>query len=439
MDIDEKEKFIYESILNDMTDGVIVIGFDGKIGICNQAASAALNYNDGLLEGKSIVMLMNEFEENDEFFELILDAVYMKKKIVKTVPFRTNGIMRYLRVTTSFLMKNSERIALIAVISDNTEAVELFISNKRLANQVINLMNSFVEVMVTETEERSAYNADHTKNMVCFANKYLEWLRANGQLKNYTNENTAPFIMSIWLHDIGKLLVPFEVMDKPSRLGSKLENIMHRIEISLLMLRIRSLSDPSLNAECEKAANSLAEAKEIIITSNTSVYLNDETIEKLKNIAGIKCITSDGKEIPLLNDDELEAITIISGTLTSAERKIVESHVWYTKELLSKMEFRGEYRMVPFWAAAHHEMLDGSGYPDGLTACDIPWEARLLTVIDIYEALTAQNRPYKSPVAPEEAFDILRSMAKSGKLDEKILESFYESGAWKMTKEGYEI
>ena len=60
-------------------------------------------------------------------------------------------------------------------------------------------------------------------------------------------------------------------------------------------------------------------------------------------------------------------------------------------------------------------------------------------MIDIYEALTAQNRPYKSPVAPEEAFDILRSMAKSGKLDEKILESFYESGAWKMTKEGYEI
>ena len=390
MGIEEKEKYIYESILNDMTDGVIVIGFDGKISICNQAAESALDISEGGLVGKSVAELMNGFEENDEFFELILDAVYKRKKVTKTVPFRTNGIMKYLRVTTSFLLKGEDPVALIAVISDNTEPVELFICNKRLANQVINLMNSFVEVMVTETEERSAYNADHTKNMVRYANTYLEWLREQGTLKNYTSEDTVPFIMSIWLHDIGKLMVPPEIMDKPSRLADKLGGVLHRIETTKLMLRIQTLSGDITSDECADRTEQLDFAKELIVTANTA-----------------------------------------KGTLTADEREIIKTHVTFTKELLSKMEFRGIYRNVPKWAAGHHEFLDGTGYPDCLTAEDIPWETRLLTIIDIYEALVARDRPYKKPVPIDWAFAILRNMAKGGKLDSEILESFYESGAWK--------
>lgn len=434
--MEQNEKYIYENIISDMSDGVIVIGFDGRIDICNRAANDALNFHGETLVGKSIVMLMNQFEENDEFFELLLDAVYTKKKVIKTVPFRTEGVMRYLRVTTSFLMKNDEKIALIAVISDNTDPVELFIHNKSLANQVIGLMNSFVEVMVTETEERSAYNADHTKNMVRFAVKYLDWLSKQGKLTEYTNENTAPFIMSIWLHDIGKLLIPQEIMDKPDRLGKKIDGIMHRIEVAQLMLEIVKLSEPDKAEEAEKQSAALSDARDLVIRCNKVGYLDEDTIEQLKGIAGLTCLTSDRREIPLLDAEELEAITIVKGTLTAGERKIIESHVTFTRELLSKMEFRGIYREVPFWAAGHHEMLDGSGYPDKLTAKDIPWETRLLTVIDIYEALTAKDRPYKPPVSSEKAFEILRDMCSAGKLDGDVLESFYVSGAWKNEKEG---
>ena len=431
MGIEEKEKYIYESILNDMTDGVIVIGFDGKISICNQAAESALDISEGGLVGKSVAELMNGFEENDEFFELILDAVYKRKKVTKTVPFRTNGIMKYLRVTTSFLLKGEDPVALIAVISDNTEPVELFICNKRLANQVINLMNSFVEVMVTETEERSAYNADHTKNMVRYANTYLEWLREQGTLENYTSEDTAPFIMSIWLHDIGKLMVPPEIMDKPSRLADKLGGVLHRIETTKLMLRIQTLSGDITSDECSERTEQLDLAKELIVTANTAILLDEDTIAGRNGIAGTVCITAEGSEIPLLDEKELEAITTAKGTLTADEREIIKTHVTFTKELLSKMEFRGIYRNVPKWAAGHHEFLDGTGYPDCLTAEDIPWETRLLTIIDIYEALVARDRPYKKPVPIDWAFAILRNMAKGGKLDSEILESFYESGAWK--------
>ena len=429
--MDKNERYIFESIVSDMSDGVFVIGFDGKISLCNKAAADALNTDNNALIGKSVAMLMDEFEENDEFFELLLDAVYTRSKVIKTVPFRTDGQMRYLRVTTSFLIKESEKIALMAVISDNTDPVELFIRNKRLANQVIGLMNSFVEVMVTETEERSAYNADHTKNMVRFATRYLEWLNRQGRLTEFTMENTAPFIMSIWLHDIGKLLIPPEIMDKPTRLGECMKDVSHRIEITKLMLKMKMMNCPDEKEQLQARLEEISEANDLITECNTIGFLDDKRRERLKKISELKCITAEGEEIPIFTEYELESITVVKGTLTKNERKVVESHVNFTRDLLAKMEFRGDYRNVPMWAAGHHEMLDGSGYPDGISGADIPWETRLLTIIDIYEALTAKDRPYKPPVSSEKAFAILREMSDNGKLDRDILASFCESDAWR--------
>ena len=435
--MDNNERYIFESIVSDMSDGVFVIGFDGKISLCNKAAADALNTDNNDLIGKSVAILMNEFEENDEFFELLLDAVYTKSKVIKTVPFRTDGQMRYLRVTTSFLMKGEEKIALVAVISDNTDPVELFIHNKRLANQVIGLMNSFVEVMVTETEERSAYNADHTKNMVRYAVRYLDWLTGQGRLTEFTMENTAPFIMSIWLHDIGKLLVPPEIMDKPTRLGASLKDVMHRIEMTKLMLKMKMMTSADKKDELQKWMDDISEAADFINICNTMGSLDEASRERLKKISELKCITSDDEIVPLFTAYEYESITVVKGTLTKSERMMVESHVTFTRDLLAKMEFRGDYRNVPMWAASHHEMLDGSGYPDGIKGEDISWESRLLTIIDIYEALTAKDRPYKPPVPPEKAFAILRDMCGAGKLDRDILESFYESGAWRDCEDGF--
>lgn len=433
--MNSSERIVFENIISSMSDGVIVIGFDGKISICNQTAAQALSVSDGMLVGKSIVMLMNEFEENDEFFELLLDAVYTRETVCKTVPFRTGEKLRYLRVTTSFLTKNDERIALIAVISDNTSAVELFIKNKRLANQITGLMNSFVEVMITETEERSSYNAKHTKSMVRYAERYLEWLREKGTLADFTNENTQPFLMSVWLHDIGKLLLPQDIMDKPTRLGSALKDVLHRIETAGLMLKIKMLSEPDKTEQLQKQADHLEFCRELILKCNSAGFLDTEARSLLSKIAKTECMTADGSVAALLSDSELEAITIVRGTLTDAERRIIESHVTFTKKLLSKMEFRGEYKNVPLWASGHHEFLDGSGYPEKLAGDDIPWETRLLTVLDIYDALTAEDRPYKPPVAPEKAFAVLRDMVQEGKLDGSIVESFFESGAWINSKE----
>ena len=425
MSMDSSEKHIYENIIKNLSDGVLVIGFDGKIGICNNAACDIFEQSMEDIVGKTIANLMLEMEENDDFFELLLDAVYMKKKVSKVVPFMVNSSLKYLLVTTTLLVENDNNTALIAVLSDQTELTNLFIKNKSLATQITALMNSFVEVMVTAIEEKSTYNANHTKNMVKYASAYLD------SISDKENKENAPLIMSVWLHDIGKLLIPPEVMDKPTRLGEAIKDVKHRFETAKLMLKINLLSGAENEEIIKEKLEKLDEYERKIDAANTASFLDEETIGELKEIAKTECLTSDGNTCSLLNDAELEAITIARGTLTAEERSIIESHASLTGKLLSKMEFVGDYKNVPVWASEHHEYLDGSGYPNKLKGDEIPWETRLITIIDIYDALTADDRPYKPPMPPEKAFAILKDMAEKGKVDKELLRSFIESEAWK--------
>ena len=144
----------------------------------------------------------------------------------------------------------------------------------------------------------------------------------------------------------------------------------------------------------------------------------------------MKCLAANDEMVPLLDDYEKEALMIRKGTLTASERSVIESHVSQTYEMLKEMDLEGEFKDVPEWAGNHHELLDGTGYPRGLKGDEISWETRLLTIIDIYDALTAEDRPYKPPMPPEKAFAILESLKNEGKLDGEILKDFYESKAW---------
>ena len=167
------------------------------------------------------------------------------------------------------------------------------------------------------------------------------------------------------------------------------------------------------------------------MAANIVGYLNDEMKQKVEKISEIECLTPSGDKIKLLDDYEKESLLIRRGTLTDEERKIIQSHVVHTKEMLDQMDFSEVYGDVSTWAGNHHEFLDGSGYPLGLKADQLSWESRLLTIIDIYDSITAEDRPYKPAMPSERAFDILRSMGKEGKLDEDIIEDFFISNAWK--------
>lgn len=317
------------------------------------------------------------------------------------------------------------------IVSALASLAAVSLNNHQLAQEVTDTLHSFVEVMVDAIDARSSYNANHTRSMVKYAGKFLDWLKETGDEWTFTDETRDAYLMSIWLHDIGKLVVPLEVLDKPDRLGNFKSGIKSRVEIACLMEKVDYLEHPGRVEECMAKIEKIKHAYEVIEKSNIAGFLPDERIEELKSFADIKCKTAEGEEIPLLAEKEVEAITVRKGTLTDSERKVVQSHVVYTKRMLDKMHFKGIYKEVPFWSGSHHEFLNGQGYPNNLKAEDLPNESRLLTIIDVYDALTAEDRPYKPPMPPQKAFEILTSMRDDGQIDGDLLKMFIESEAWK--------
>ena len=317
------------------------------------------------------------------------------------------------------------------VISALSCLAAVSINNHKLAQEISDLLHSFVSVMVEAIDTRSPYNANHTRNMVRYAERFLNSSESVSAGWEMDEGRKDAFLMSVWLHDIGKLLVPPEVLDKPDRLGKKKDRIKTKIEITRLKNELRKYSDPSSVEEGAALKEKLDRAWELIEKTNAAGFVDDDTIAALKEYALITCETEYGEREPLLNDEELEAITVRRGTLTAGERSEVEGHVRYTRKLLDKMGFKGLYKRVPFWAGSHHELLNGRGYPEKLSGDDIPKETRLLTIIDIYDALTAEDRPYKPPMPAEKAFSILESMAEEGSIDKELLRHFKESEAWK--------
>ncbi len=316
------------------------------------------------------------------------------------------------------------------IISALASLGAVILTNRRLSQQVLDTLHAFVRVMVEAIETRSSYNANHTKNMVYYASRFLDYISSHGDDRPLTDEERDAYLMSVWLHDIGKLVIPLEIMDKPDRLGPLYDKIRGRVTVACLLEEIDGLKEPSKKPECDQHIDELKKAWQLIDESNTKGFLPDDVIAELVEIAKLPCKDETGAVIPLLKDDELTAITVRKGTLTDDERSQMQSHVVYTRKMLDKMEFRGLYTNVPYWAGGHHELLDGSGYPDHLTADDIPKEIRFLTIVDVYDALTAEDRPYKPPMPPEKAFGILDSMAAEGKIDAKILKAFKDSNAW---------
>jgi hypothetical protein len=175
----------------------------------------------------------------------------------------------------------------------------------------------------------------------------------------------------------------------------------------------------------------LNEIKELIIKcNNPAIVIDDNTEEQLYRLAGYTYLDEVGMEQPYLTSNELENLCIRHGTLTESERKIMEQHVEITARMLDKISFIKKFRDVPKLASMHHELLDGNGYPCGLTGDDIPLESRILALVDIYDALTACDRPYKEAVPCEDALRILSYMVKEGKLDAELFEIFKEHRVW---------
>ncbi len=304
------------------------------------------------------------------------------------------------------------------------------LTNMLYAEQITELLDSLVGALSAAIDQRSHYNANHSRNMARYGEAFLDWLDRTDHPWKFDPDKRKTFLMSIWLHDVGKLVVPLAVMDKETRLGPRMEALRQRFHTMGLLDRIARLEGKLDREEADRRAAQRTEDLAFLEKTDRAGFLPDGDLARVKEIAARTYTDETGAVLPWLTEEERECLSIRKGTLTAREREIMESHVTVTGRILDQVAFPRQYARVPAWAASHHEYLNGRGYPRHLTAREIPEEVRLLTILDVFDALTARDRPYKPPMPAEKALSILRSMAEDGQIDSEVLSLFEESRAW---------
>ncbi len=252
------------------------------------------------------------------------------------------------------------------------------------------------------------------------------------------------------LHDFGKVGVREKVLIKSKKLyygqirtvEQRFAFIAKSLEVEHLRRKLELLASgrPSppaeiaaLDAEYAQKRAEIERLLEAVLTANEPSVLARDTLGAVLELSTRTFLDWHGQEQPFLTEHELAALSIRKGSLSDEERLEIESHVSHTYEFLSQIPWTGEFSHIPEIAWAHHEKLDGTGYPRGLKAPAIPLQSRMMAIADIYDALVAWDRPYKRAVSTERALAILADEAKDGKLDQQLLALFVSARVYERT------
>lgn len=324
----------------------------------------------------------------------------------------------------------SEDMAL--VLESVASQAAITVQNVRYIREIKGLFQSFVNVMSAAIDERTPYNASHSRRMANCGGRLWDFLAAQtGNTARFSPARKEELRTSILLHDIGKLTTPLDVMNKAERLlPAQKTAFFHRMEVIRLQGQIDHLSGRLDAEELEALCAATREAEALVSKLCLGAPLSDEQRAALEALAERSCTGPDGEEHPWLEPEEKEMLSIPRGTLSAEERKIMEEHVIVTDKLLSRIHFSKDLSHVREWAAGHHELLNGTGYPNHLAGDQIPIEVRIITILDIFDAMVADDRPYKPGMPVERALSILRSDADAGRLDPELTGLFIQSKCW---------
>lgn len=330
------------------------------------------------------------------------------------------------------------------------------IENAKLTEDIENLFESFIRASVTAIESRDPSTSGHSDRVAVFT---VEFARAVHQAETgpfkefqFNDGQIRELRYAALLHDFGKIGVRESVLSKQLKLYPyEMETILNRLETvrakqemlvwkntteELLLLidkgaTVEKPKDYVLKVinKIDDFAKQLQQVRLSIVKANQpQVIAGDFDIISL--ISWINK-TSEEIEQAILTPDEIVKLSLPKGTLTELERREIESHVTHTYHFLRQIAWTEDLGSVPDIAYSHHEKMDGSGYPRGLVAEHIPLQSKLMTIADIYDALTSMDRPYKPAVQPERAIDILFMEGRSGKLDLDLLKIFVEAEVWR--------
>lgn len=296
---------------------------------------------------------------------------------------------------------------------------------KKRMYEMRDMLFSMAEAMAETIEGRTPYNANHTKNVAKRCVEMLDFINVKHREKktelHFTSEDKREIYLAAMLHDVGKMDVPLEIMDKPTKLGSRERQLRDRLE----MISLRIENDALKGCISREEAEDKLEDINIFVNSldafNCGRPLKEDEWRIVNNIADSVYVGADDLKLPYMTQEEIDDLHIKAGTLSDKERLIMQGHVVYTDKILAHIKFGEQFKRVRSMAANHHELLNGKGYPKSLKEDELDTMTRILTIMDIYDSLIADDRPYKKPKSVAVAFEILEEEADAGKIDRELL------------------
>lgn len=312
------------------------------------------------------------------------------------------------------------------------------LENAQLVADIEALFEGFVRASVHAIEQRDPTTSGHSQRV---ADLTVALARAashnqSGPFCNvdFGDEQLREIEYAGLLHDFGKVGVREEVLVKakklyPHRLALLQERFDH-MRTALALDLLRTQVDGGDVSKVQARIDELGRWHELVLRSNEPSVLPEEASERLQELLDLSFLNARGQRLHVATAADVEALRIPRGTLTASERREIEDHVRHTYDFLVRIPWTASLAGVPDIAGKHHEYLDGSGYPHALPRVEIPMQARMMTVADIFDALTASDRPYKQAVPLDRALDILGAEAKRGKVDPDVLALFIERKPW---------
>jgi HD-GYP domain-containing protein (c-di-GMP phosphodiesterase class II) len=337
------------------------------------------------------------------------------------------------------------------VVSALASQAAVALDNQQLLAQQRDLLESFIQAIASAIDAKSPHTGAHCERVPVLTLMIAEAVcqTREGPLAGFsmTDDELYELKLAAWMHDCGKVTTPVHVIDK----ATKLEAIFDRI--ALIETRFEVLKRDARIAHLERLAQGQDPASSEASYQATLIRLEDELSFLRRANQGREFLPPDEQqrieslgqqrfclgheERPLLSADEVRHLSVSRGTLTEEERVIINRHMVETIKMLEALPFPRHLRRVPEYAGGHHEKMDGTGYPRGIFGGDMSVPARIMAIADVFEALTAQDRPYKRGLTLSESMQIMGRMKADNHLDPELFDVFVRSGVYRSFGERY--
>lgn len=332
-----------------------------------------------------------------------------------------------------------------SLVSALASYAAIALTNLILVQELKNLLDAFIRCIAQAIDAKSRHTSAHCQKVPMLMEMIAQAANDDDTVfSDFTlnDDEWYELRVSAWLHDCGKLSTPDSVLDKSTKLhlmqdGIETINVrfaalkqQKRAELYEAIISNASARD-SLQAAFDSEIEILEAHRLFITTANKGgEFMAPEAKIRVREIAALQWLDANEKLQPLLTEAEIYNLCIERGTLTSEERNIINNHMAVTIDMLESLPFPKKLRRVPEYAGGHHEKMDGTGFPRGLKRDEMSLPARMMAIADIFEALTARDRPYKPPMKISQALSILKKMRQDNHIDPDLFELFVRSRVW---------